>query len=170
MSKESELEGMVRVHPAGGHRDSRRVITDMPIGYLHGQEIAVVNFIDVLDTSGLPLGQHFHANYGEYFTIAKGKGTLIIRAVMPGETNRIKPEIVVPESIAQCSKYQGLFGVETTLDVDSSDPNRKFVKVSPGLAHTFILSSGSVLVPFIVDAPNDFNPHDKGNYISFPLI
>ena len=68
MSKEQRLEEFVRLSPAGGHKDARRSIMDVPVGYLHGRNISVANMIDVADQSiGLPLRQHFHLNYLEVF-------------------------------------------------------------------------------------------------------
>jgi|SRR3989344_1976495 len=171
MTKEKELEKIIRLSPVGGHVDVRRRITDAPVGYLHGSNIAVANFIDVSSKSStLPLGQHFHMNYGEIFGIGTGGGTLYLRAVVPGETNRINEEIVVPREIPQYSLPKELYGVEIELRVDSEDPEKRFVRVSPGIAHTFVLSPESLLIPFIVDAPKDFDPHNKENYVSFPLI
>lgn len=171
MSIESELESIIRMSPAGGHSDVRRTITDVPAGYLHGANIGVANIIQVSEQSnGLPLGQHFHTNYGEIFAVVHGKGTLYARAVVPGEKNRLKSEIIVPENMPLYTLDQKLYGSETKIPVDSKDPSKMIVRVVPGIAHTFVLEPGSVLIPFLVDAPKDFNPHDKSNYVPFPLV
>ncbi len=170
MSLDKRLGEFVRLAPAGGHTDARRSIMDVPVGYLHGRNVAVSNIITLSDQDvRLPLGQHFHHNYGEVFTLAHGSGELYVRAVVPGETNKIKPEIVVATEIPQYFDLS-LAGAEAKLVVDSKDDSKKIVRVSPGIAHTFVLKPGSVLIPYLIDTPKDFNPNDKANYSLFPLI
>src|SRR3989344_605952 len=122
MSKESDLEEIVRLKPVGSHKDLRREIIDFPVGYLHGANVAVGHAIRLANTSkNLPLGQHFHTNYGEIFALVQGRGVLYVRVVVPGEINNIKPEIVVPEVISQHHLYEGLRGIGAELKMDSTD-------------------------------------------------
>ena len=170
MSKEQRLEDFIRLVSAGGHTDARRSIIDVPVGYLHGRNVAVSNIITLGDSSNsLPLGQHFHINYGEVFALVHGSGDLYVRAVAPGETNKIDNKIVVAQDIP-IALEEDLFGTQVKLSLDSKDSSRKLVRVVPGVAHTFILAPGSVLIPYLIDAPKDFNPSNPSNYVKFPLI
>jgi len=171
MSKESDLEEIIRLRPVGSHKDSRREIIDFPVGYLHGANVAVGHAIILAnDSNNLPLGQHFHTNYGEIFALVKGIGTLYVSAVVPGERNKIKQEIVVPEVISQHPLYEGLHGIGAELRMDSTDLSKMIVRVLPGLAHTFVLSPGSILMNYVIDSPEDFDPSNKDNFVHFPLI
>lgn len=171
MSKESKLEESIRLNVVGGHTDSRRVIEDLPVGYTRGSNVAATGLIYVSDSvTNLPLGQHYHINYSEIFVLAQGKGILSARAVAPGEEDNFNSRIRVSEKILECYRIdKELQGTETKMEVNSRDPARKVVKLTPGIAHTFVLNPGSILIPFIVDAPNDFNPEDKDNYVQFRL-
>jgi len=171
MSKESDLEEIVRLKPVGSHKDLRREIIDFPVGYLHGANVAVGHAIRLANTSkNLPLGQHFHTNYGEIFALVQGRGVLYVRVVVPGEINNIKPEIVVPEVISQHHLYEGLRGIGAELKMDSTDLSKMTVKVLPGLAHTFVLDPGSILMNYVIDSPKNFDPSNKDNFVHFPLI
>ncbi|MBS3082040.1 hypothetical protein J4416_03875 [Candidatus Pacearchaeota archaeon] len=171
MSKESDLEEILRLSPVGSHKDSRREIIDFPIGYLHGANVAIGHTIRLSnDSNSLPLGQHFHTNYGEIFALVQGSGALYVRVVVPGERNKIKSEIVVPEVISQHSSYERLRGTSAELSMDSTDLSKMIIKVLPGLAHTFVLSPGSILMNYVIDSPKDFDPSNKNNFVQFPLI
>lgn len=169
MSKESQLEQWARLSPAGGHTDSRREIIDIPVGYLHGRPVAVSPLMTVYDNNNQPFGQHFHFNYGEVFCLAHGSGTLYLRGVVPGEKNKINPDIVVAQELPQYFD-KDLMGVQTKFEVDSKDSHKKIVRVGPGLAHTFTLAPGSILIHYLIDTPQVFNPSDSSNFQRFPLI
>src|SRR3989344_2906661 len=170
MTLDSRFEEFVRLSPAGRHSDPRRTIVDVPVGYLHGRRVAVSNVITLSgQETKLPLGQHFHYNYAEVFVLAHGSGELHVRAVVLGERNKLKPEIIVPTEMPQYFDLS-LAGAEAKLVVDSKDDSMRVVRVAPGIAHTFVLKPGSVLIPYLIDTPEIFNPSDKENYLSFPLI
>jgi hypothetical protein len=179
MSLNKRLEEFVRLPKAGGDTDQRmvdqgkprrRVIEDVAVGYLHGRSVGVSNIITrTAEDASVPLGQHFHKNYGEVFALAHGSGELYVRAVIPGETNKIKPEIVVAQEIPQYFD-RSLYGAHAQLEVDARDESKKFLRVEPGIAHTFFLKPGSVLVAYLIDVPNGFKPDDKENFTPFPLV
>lgn len=170
MSKDKALEDFVRLQPADSHTDARRSIIDVPVGYLHGRRMGVSNIISLSDQDiKLPLGQHFHNTYKEVFALVAGSGHLYVRAVEPGETNRVDPTIVVAQELPHYFD-RSLYGAQAQLEVDAKDPMKKLLRIEEGIAHTFVLKPGSVLVAYLVDVPTGFNPKDAKNFQKFPLL
>ncbi len=149
----SELEQIIRRKFVGSHRDSRRFIGDLPVGYLQGRKVAGSNIFDLslnpekgVDSHGrLVLGNHYHEIFDELFVLGRGRGIVVAQRVRSGEEH-------------------------VELEFNSYNPEQRIIYLPREVAHVVALEPGSFMVGYILDAPEGFNPSDLANNIMYTLL